>query len=64
MKRVVSGEASPSTAETNPLRKVIPKRTKLRDFEGCSALRDYELLEKIGEGTFGSVVGTMVRMAC
>lgn len=50
-------------AETNPLRKVIPKRTKLRDFEGCSALREYELLEKIGEGTFGSVAMTAVRFS-
>lgn len=45
--------ASQSAVDDNPLKKVIPKRTKLRDFEGCSALKEYEILEKIGEGTFG-----------
>lgn len=53
MKRAVSGDTTPISGEINPLRKVIPKRAKIREFQGCSPLRDYELLEKIGEGTFG-----------
>lgn len=63
MKRATSGEDSPATSEVNPLKRVIPKRVKLRDFVGCSALRDYELLEKIGEGTFGSVISQYCRQA-
>lgn len=52
----VSRASTPLAGEVNPLKKVIPKRVKLRDFEGCSSLKDYELLEKIGEGTFGCVM--------
>lgn len=55
MQNAVSGVVTPTNNDINPLKRVIPKRTKLRDFDGCSPLRDYELLEKIGEGTFGLV---------
>ncbi|ORY81598.1 kinase-like domain-containing protein [Protomyces lactucae-debilis] len=53
-------ESAPATPGTNPgtpsLKKLsIPKLTKLRAFEGCSNLKDYEMQEKIGEGTFGIV---------
>jgi hypothetical protein len=47
-------ESAPGTPGTPSLKKLmIPKLTKLRAFEGCSNLKDYEMLEKIGEGTFG-----------
>ncbi len=52
-----TGTMTPSgEAEESPLKKLtIHKRTRLRAFGGCSPIKDYELLEKLGEGTFGEV---------
>lgn len=37
------------------MNKMDPMNYKLRRFEGCSKPKDYERLEKLGEGTFGEV---------
>ncbi|BFZ55618.1 serine/threonine protein kinase, CMGC, CDC2/CDK sub [Savitreella phatthalungensis] len=56
-----AGSATPvspgDAVATPPLKKLatIPKRVKLREFAGCSQLKEYNLLEKLGEGTFGIV---------
>ena len=32
-----------------------PSRTLQRRFKGCSKIADYEMMKKLGEGTFGEV---------
>ena len=53
----LGGPGSSIGSATPPVKRLatIPKRIKLREFQGCSQLKDYNLLEKLGEGTFGIV---------
>jgi hypothetical protein len=46
-----SQDVSPNESENKPAQACRPSKT----YRGCSRIADYEVLNKLGEGTFGYV---------
>ncbi|KAG0263323.1 hypothetical protein BG011_008952 [Mortierella polycephala] len=41
-----------------------PRKKELKVWKGCSLLKDFEMVDKLGEGTFGQVLYLQQTLLC